>query len=482
MTSPLWPAIVKRAPAAWIWMGDNVYADTKRATLRESLSELYNTVSGKPSTPLGADSTVFVMADAERISEQYRRQLESPLYQKLMRTSKVLGTWDDHDYGINDGDQRYPHRDASQQLILDFLQEPPDAARRKQRGIYTAHTFTIPADDSEASRSAGVVRGSAPPPAARLLTVTVILLDVRYHKTPYCTWPARLACHGREYDFLGAEQWEWLNTTLRESTSDVNLVVSGVQILAEHRWQGENWARFPSARARLLSLILNSGARGVLLASGDVHFAEISRAVCKPVHARGKAAEGSREMWEVTSSGMTHSWGTLSLPARLAFRLTHAIFPYRYQHFLYTGLNVAQLDFYWNSPPGEQQGASDSSSGGGGGGTAGAGSSGRQAGEDDGDVVIRIIGAGAGDGGRGAGASFLRGRRSQGGPGVDAGAGAVVSEVGDLRLPLRLLSQRRDPGTQAGMGDVDWLCLPPSGPVAAYQVCVGVYESVGRAL
>jgi len=37
-----WGEITRRAPAAWIWMGDNVYADTKRKTVLESAQELYN--------------------------------------------------------------------------------------------------------------------------------------------------------------------------------------------------------------------------------------------------------------------------------------------------------------------------------------------------------------------------------------------------------------------------------------------------------
>jgi alkaline phosphatase D len=37
-----WGEITRRAPAAWIWMGDNVYADTKRKTLADAAKEFYN--------------------------------------------------------------------------------------------------------------------------------------------------------------------------------------------------------------------------------------------------------------------------------------------------------------------------------------------------------------------------------------------------------------------------------------------------------
>ena len=322
VAQPFWPEIARRAPAAWIWMGDNVYADVKRQTWVESLGELYRSWRGANSTVFGVESAVFLMANESRIRTMYERQRRNAGYRQVMAVSKILGTWDDHDYGMNDGDRRYPHRDASQKLFLDFLDEPESSPRRRQQGVYAAHTL--------------VVQGRK---------ITVILLDVRYHKTPYCTWPARLPCDGETFDFLGEEQWAWLDATLRHSDSDVNLVVSGIQILPEWRWQGvqsntyarahtrtdvqkvcvcvcvflhartharahthtrthrdamymciyirmhacmhiragENWSRFPRARTRLLNLLLNSGARGVLLASGDVHFAEISRAVCQPV-------------------------------------------------------------------------------------------------------------------------------------------------------------------------------------------------------
>jgi alkaline phosphatase D len=33
---------------------------------------------------------------------------------------------DDHDYGKNDGGAEYPNKQGSQQLFLDFLDEPKD--------------------------------------------------------------------------------------------------------------------------------------------------------------------------------------------------------------------------------------------------------------------------------------------------------------------------------------------------------------------
>jgi hypothetical protein len=63
-------------------------------------------------------------------------------------------------------------RGASQQLFLDFLDEPLDSPRRLQKGVYTSHTIHF-------NSVSGVNTSSSP------RKVTIILLDVRYHKTPY---------------------------------------------------------------------------------------------------------------------------------------------------------------------------------------------------------------------------------------------------------------------------------------------------------
>ncbi|GLD93172.1 hypothetical protein PINS_up001764 [Pythium insidiosum] len=161
-------------------------------------------------------------------------QLENPEYAAFRQRVPVVGVWDDHDYGRNDGDKTYLYREQSQQIFLDFLGEAVDSPRRRQEGVYAAYT---------------VGTGEQ--------SVRIILLDVRYNKDPY---------GATDGDFLGDAQWAWLEQELRDSTAAFNLIVSGVQILpADRFFGGENWQRFPQQRRRLLDLILTSNARGVLL-------------------------------------------------------------------------------------------------------------------------------------------------------------------------------------------------------------------------
>ena len=58
-----------------------------------------------------------------------------PGYQRLLKqTGAVIGIWDDHDFGTNDGDKHFEHKDQNRELFLDFIDEPIDSERRLQEG------------------------------------------------------------------------------------------------------------------------------------------------------------------------------------------------------------------------------------------------------------------------------------------------------------------------------------------------------------
>lgn len=77
----------------------------------------------------------------------------------------VIGVYDDHDYGANDSNGMFMHKDIGKKHYLDFVKEPVDSERRTGgRGIYTSYSF---GDQSG------------------FKTVRIILLDVRYNKTGY---------------------------------------------------------------------------------------------------------------------------------------------------------------------------------------------------------------------------------------------------------------------------------------------------------
>jgi alkaline phosphatase D len=73
---------------------------------------------------------------------------------------------------------------------------------------------------------------------------------------------------------LGERQWRWLKQELA-APGDLTLVVSSIQVLPlEHRW--EKWQNLVAEREKLLTMIKESQAPGVILLSGDRHLAEIT--------------------------------------------------------------------------------------------------------------------------------------------------------------------------------------------------------------
>ena len=112
---------------------------------------------------------------------------------------------------------------------------------------------------------------------------------------------------------------EWFEEALRRSRASVNIVVNGLQVHPNRVPDGnlhEAWGRYPAAQSRLYNALLQSNVQAPLLVSGDVHMAQMMRKDCIPdddVRSTPGApfhSIGTRSIVEVTTSGMTHSWGT----------------------------------------------------------------------------------------------------------------------------------------------------------------------------
>ncbi|MEO1654264.1 MAG: alkaline phosphatase D family protein [Bacteroidota bacterium] len=82
------------------------------------------------------------------------------------------------------------------------------------------------------------------------------------------------------------------------SKADIHIIGSGIQFIPEdHRF--EKWANFPKERQKLFDLFNKYKTKNVVLISGDRHIAEISKL---------KHSDSSKAVYEVTSSGLTHSY------------------------------------------------------------------------------------------------------------------------------------------------------------------------------
>ncbi|NAS11387.1 alkaline phosphatase D family protein [Poritiphilus flavus] len=246
LENQLWDDVLKAKPDLWIWGGDNIYADT---------------------------------SDMEVMRNMYAKQDKVRGYRKLKREVPVIGTWDDHDYGLNDAGLEFDKKAESQQAFLDFLAVPQNSPRRSRQGVYAAHQI-----------------------GTRLGMVKILVLDTRYFRSSLtdATEEGKRFQPGPygEGTLLGEQQWSWLEAELQSSEADFNLLVSSIQFLSDQHGF-ECWGNFPHETERLKQLLLKTGAANTVIVSGDRHISEFSKT---------KLDGLPYPLIDFTSSGLTHPY------------------------------------------------------------------------------------------------------------------------------------------------------------------------------
>lgn len=231
-----WDTFVRLNPDLVILGGDNVYGGDNLATLQDA----------------------------------YAQMSRSKSFQRAVTSFPILATLDDNDYG-NGGDacETNPHKEAAKRMFLEFFRVPKDDPRWSQnRGAYTSYQW----EDQ----------------------LQIILLDLRFHKSPFLDSDEAGKCHvpdhsDRSKTMLGVDQWSWLEKEL-EKPALVRLVVSPLQVLADgHGF--ECWNMLPHERDRLLTLLHASSGTTVVL-SGDRHASALYQ---------------QEALQEVTASSLTHT-------------------------------------------------------------------------------------------------------------------------------------------------------------------------------
>ena len=259
---PIWDAVLASEPDLFIFLGDNVYLDTR---------------------------------DPAVMRRKYAELAAQPGFQKLKATVPILAIWDDHDFGENDAGADYPMKEETRRLFLDFFGEAADSPRRTRDGIYTSHVFG--------------------PDGRR---VQIILPDLRWNRTPlvalelggqdYEAWVRKQIESGKPAPGpyarnpelaatqIGEAQWRWLEEQL-SVPADIRVFGSSLQVLADFAgWEG--WVNFAHDHQRLFAAIRDKKANGLFCLSGDTHYGEISRLDLNTPY----------PIWDITSSGLTEVW------------------------------------------------------------------------------------------------------------------------------------------------------------------------------
>ncbi len=244
---PILERVVLEKPDLFIFLGDNIYGDTE---------------------------------DMAELRKSYRELAAKPEFQQLRASTYVNATWDDHDYGTNDAGRHYPFKVESKEIFLDFWNEPARSSRRQHPGIYHSEYY-------------GTGRN----------TVQVILLDTRTFRDDLL--PNNDKKHWKndyrpnenpDSTFLGAAQWAWLETELKQPAT-FHIIATSNQFCHEYNgW--ESWTNVPHEQQRMVELIRSEQAEGVVFISGDVHWGELSMVEPASMY----------PLYDMTSSGITETW------------------------------------------------------------------------------------------------------------------------------------------------------------------------------
>lgn len=249
---PILRTVLAQQPELFIFLGDNIYGDSRN------------------------------MAELE---QKYATQAANPLFAELRATVPAIATWDDHDYGENDAGLEYPMKAESKELFLKFWNEPENSPRREHPGIYTSYLFEDAAMDKR---------------------LQIIMLDTRTFRTPLAKNDG-ISSWKNDYHpdpnpdntFLGTEQWAWLKDQLKQK-ADLRIIGSSIQFGHQHNgW--ESWTNYPSEVRKMVDLIKETRANGVMFISGDVHWAELS----------ALKADGCYPLYDLTASGLNKEWDIL---------------------------------------------------------------------------------------------------------------------------------------------------------------------------
>ena len=216
---PIWQSIKKEDLNYFIFLGDNVYGDTRYGSLRKMKSAY--------------DKQKKVLPD-------------------FLNDISIFSIWDDHDFGINDGGADYRFKRRAQELYLDFWEITKDDDRSNREGIYFSKNEIF--FDKK---------------------FKFIFLDTRFFRSKLKGKKSNYI-ENIEPDatILGNAQWAWLENELK-SDFDFLFIFSSIQIIAkDHRF--EKWSNFPNERAKLFELLEQFNDKTILF-SGDRHRAGIYR-------------------------------------------------------------------------------------------------------------------------------------------------------------------------------------------------------------
>ena len=217
----VWTRVVEEACEGFVFLGDTPYIDS---------------------------NDLFIAR------QKHRRFLSQPEIASMIAQMPCWGTWDDHDFGKNDGHGDYPGKHTCRTAFTEYranasyghdeVGEVQSDRFGSGRGIYTSFR-----------------RGP----------IEVFLLDPRWFSRTEPSWadPDQPTC-------LGRVQWEWLKRGLETSTAPFKALATGMIWDDKKNSERDDWHTYRHEREAIFDFIRERRIAGCFLIGGDIH---VSRAL-----------------------------------------------------------------------------------------------------------------------------------------------------------------------------------------------------------
>ncbi|MBS1969754.1 MAG: alkaline phosphatase family protein [Bdellovibrionales bacterium] len=176
------------------------------------------------------DNVSLTKPEQKSVVAQYRKLDNIPEYRAFRESVPFLATWDSEDFG-------------DQKEFMKYWSYVGNSIAFGQKGIYHAKII-----------------------GPKKKQVQIIMLDTRTFRSKPEDANATL---------LGDAQWTWLEEQLKRP-AQVRMIVSSIPLIATEHGTSK-WGLYPKERQRFFDLLKKTGARNVVVFSGDRHQSSIAK-------------------------------------------------------------------------------------------------------------------------------------------------------------------------------------------------------------
>lgn len=195
---------------------------------------------------LGGDTPYIDTDDLAQIRSKHRAFLSTPFLSSLIRRTPTVGTWDDHDFGLNNGNgATVTYKNLTRQAFVEYRAH---------------HRF--------GEGEAGIYHQLDTGP------MEIFLLDPRWYSQTVDSPvdPTKKTC-------FGPAQWQWIRDSLLASRAPFKVLLMGQIWQDKKNGETDDMFTYWYERDALLEFIREKRISGVVLVGGDIH---VSRHLIHP--------------------------------------------------------------------------------------------------------------------------------------------------------------------------------------------------------